>query len=361
MSSLNWLAEAIPAFRNLSKAIAKGETFPVVMLGGTEEFAIAEARVALLDHLLKDASADFDYFEAEATAVSAGDLNEQLVALPMFGARRVVVLNDPEAARKDESKQKLLKRYMERPSPTTSLVLIQPLDRKPNKFEMERLQNAPNSYWFFELRESEIAKFVKSFVADNKKTIASNAVDYLIENSTSQLRDLKAKLEHLILYTGDAPEITAEMAMRATGITAEVDVFKFDDAILEGNASRVLKEARELMDKGMDELALLGRLRGTISKVWICGGLAARRAVEADFQKVLGGQVFKKNEFIGAARRIGERQLQDSLLSLLQIELHAKSKSSEVRSQIFEWLWTACGGKKSGTGGTLVKQKEYVR
>ncbi len=361
MSSLNWLAEAIPAFRNLTKAIAKGDAFPVVMLGGTEEFAIGEARTVLLDYLLKDASADFDYFEAEATAVSAGDLNEQLVALPMFGARRVVVLNDPEAARKDEAKQNLLKRYVDRPSPTTSLVLIQPLDRKPNKYELERLQNAPNSYWFLELRESEIAKFVKSFVADNKKTIASNAVDYLIESSTSQLRDLKAKLEHLVLYTGDTQEITAEMAMRATGITAEVDMFKFDDAILEGNASRVLREARELMDKGMDELALLGRLRGTISKVWICGGLAARRAVDGDFQKVLGGQVFKKNDFIGAARRIGEQKLQDSLLNLLQIELHAKSKGSDVRSQIYEWLWMACGGKKSGTHGTLVSQKEYVR
>jgi len=274
------------------------------------------------------------------------------------------VLNDPEVARKDESKQNLLKRYIERPSPTTSLVLIQPLERKPNKYEMERLQNTPNSYWFFELRESEIAKFVKSFVADNKKTIASNAVDYLVENSMSQLRDLKAKLEHLVLYSGDAPEITAEMAIRVTGITAEVDMFGFVNAFLEGNASQVLKDARELLDRGPKdkvELVLLGSLRGTISKVWICGGLAARRAIDADFQKVLGGQVFKKNEFIGAAQRIGEQNLQDLILKLLQIELHAKSKDSEVRSLIFEWLWTACGGKKTGTGGTLVKQKEYVR
>ncbi|MBL0060238.1 MAG: DNA polymerase III subunit delta [bacterium] len=361
MSSLNWLAEAIPAFRNLTKAIAKGETFPVVMLGGTEEFAVAEARSTLLEYLLKDASADFDYFDCEAAGIEIKDLNDQLVALPMFGARRVVVINDLDGTKKDEAKQNLIKRYSANPSPTTSLVLIQLLERKPNKYEMDRLQNAPNSYWFFELRESEIAKFVKSFVADNKKTIANNAVDYLIENSSSQLRDLKAKLEHLVLYAGDAPEITAEMAMRATGITAEVDMFGFDDAFLEGNASRVLKEARELMDKGMDELALLGRLRSSISKIWICGGLAARRAVEADFQKVLGGQAFKKNDFIGAARRIGEKGVQDLLLNLLQIELHAKSKGSEVRSLIFEWLWTACDGKKSGTRGTLVKQKEYVR
>lgn len=333
----------------------------MVMLGGTEEFALSEAKDLLLKFLLQGASADFDYFEAEASAVSAADLNEQLVALPMFGERRVVVLHDPEGGKKDESKQNLLKRYAANPSPTTSLVFVQPLDRRPNKREQAALQNTPNSYWFFDLKSDEIAKFIRSFVADNKKSIAANAVDYLIESSTSQLRDLKAKLDHLVLYAGVENEITLEMAMRATGITAEVDMFGFDDAFLDGNASRILKEARELMDKGMDELALLGRLRSTLSRIWVCGGLAARRASDEEFRSVLGGQVFKKSNFISASKRIGEHKVQDLLLNLLQIETHAKSKPSSVRPFIYEWLWSSAGGNKAGTRGTLANQREYVR
>ncbi len=367
MSSSNWLTEAIPAFRNLSKAIAKGETFPVVVLGGTEEFALSEAKRLLLNYLLKDASADFDYFECEAAAIDVKDLNSQLAALPMFGVRRVVVLNDPDGLKKirseseSELKQNLIKKYVEHPSATTSLVLLQPLDRKPNKREQTALQNSPNSYWFFELRSDDIAKFIRSYVKVQKKSIASNAVDYLIESSSSQLRDLKAKLEHLVLYAGEEEEVTLEMAMRATGITAEVNLFGFDDAFLEGNASRVLREARELLDKGMEDLALLGRLRSAISRIWVCGGLAARQATDEEFRAVLGGQIFKKSSFISASRRIGEQNLQDLILNLLQIELHAKSKPSSVRPLIFEWLWLACGGKKAGTRGTLVNQMEYVK
>lgn len=361
MNNSSWLAEAIPAYRNLSKAVAKNDIAPVIMLGGTEEYALSEAKDLLLEHLLQGASADFDYFEADASAVSAGDLNEQLVALPMFGERRVVVLFDPDSGKKDETKQILLKRYAQNPSPTTTLVFIQPHDRKPNRREQAEMQNTPNSYWFFDLKSDEIAKFVRSFVAGNKKSIANNAVDYLIESSSSQLRDFKAKLDHLVLYAGVEDEITLEMAMRVTGITAEVDMFGFDDAFLDGNASRVLKEARELLDKGMEEVALLGRLRSMISRIWVCGGLAARRATDDDFRTVLGGQVFKKNNFITASRRIGEKRVQDLLLNLLQIETHAKSKSSSARPLIYEWLWIAAGGKKAGTSGTLSIQREYVR
>ncbi|MCB1061032.1 MAG: DNA polymerase III subunit delta [Calditrichaeota bacterium] len=361
MNSSSWLAEALPAFRSLKKAIAKKDVAPVIMLGGTEEYALGEAKDLVLEYLLQGASADFDFFEAEASAVSAGDLNEQLVALPMFGERRVVVLHDPESGRKDEAKQNLLKRYAANPSPTTTLLFVQPLERRPNKREQAALQNTPNSYWFFDLKSDEIAKFIRSFVTDSKKSIASNAVDYLIESSSSQLRDLKAKLDHLVLYSGVEQEITIEMAMRATGITAEVDMFGFDDALLDGNASRVLREARELLDKGMEELALLGRLRSTISRIWICGGLAARRASDDEFRLVLGGQVFKKSSFISASRRIGDHQVQDLLLNLLQIEMHAKSKSSSVRPFMFEWLWLATAGKKTGTSGTLANQWEYVR
>ncbi|MBK6766832.1 MAG: DNA polymerase III subunit delta [bacterium] len=297
MSASNWLAESVPAFRNLTKAIAKRNAFAVVTLGGTEEYLLSEARAALLSYLLQGASADFDYYECEADAADGGVIYEQLMALPMFGERRVVLVNDVSAIRKDETKA-MLKRYVQKPSPTSSLILVQPMDRKPSRREMTALQDQVNSFWFFELGQSEIAKFVQSFVTENKKTIAGDAVDYLVENSSAQLRDLKAKLEHLVLYAGEAPQITAEMAMRATGVTAEVDMFGFDDAFLEGNSSRVLREARELLDKGMEELALLGRLRTMIGRVWVCGGLAARRAGDAEFQQVLGGQVFKKNDFI---------------------------------------------------------------
>ncbi len=367
VSSSKWLADSIPTFRRLAKAVDDGYTFPVVLLGGTEEYLLTEAKDLVCRHLLREASADFDYFEAEAAALDSKDLNSQLSSLPMFGKRRVVVLVDPDGMRRqresadNEAKQQLLKRYVASPSPTSSLILIQPLERKPGKFELERLQADANGYWFFELRSDELAKFVRNFVASAGKSIAGSAVEYLIENSLAQLRDLKAKLEHLILFAGEASEITPEMAMKVTGVTAEVEIFAFEDALLEGNASRVLADARELMDKGMAPLELLGRLRLLTQKVWLCGGMAARKLPDDDFKRLLGGQVFKKNSFIHASRRIGDAQMQELMLNLLQIELHLKSKSSDVRSLILEWLWNACSQKSSGTLGTKVNQQEFVK
>ncbi|MCB9357092.1 MAG: DNA polymerase III subunit delta [Calditrichaeota bacterium] len=354
------MAEAVPAYRKLVKAVSEGDGFPVLMLGGTEELLIDAARKLVLNYLLSDANADFDYFECEGDAVDAATLHEQLSALPMFGTRRVILINDPDGMKKQDVKE-VLKNYVARPSPTTSLVMLQPMDRKPNRFEIQRLQAAPNSCWFFELKADELAKFVRNFVLEAGKEIESGAVDYLIEHSSAQLRDLQAKLEHLILFAGETKEVTAEMAMRATGVTAEVDLLDFEDAILDGNASRVLREARELLDKGMEPLAMLGRLRLLTHKVWLCGALADRRAKEDDYKDVLGFQAFKKNSFISSAKRWGGSRQQDLMLNLLQIEMHAKSKSSDVRSMIFQWLWNASSRKYSGTPGTKTNEWEFVK
>lgn len=349
----------LPALKELQDAIRKGANFSLVVIGGSEEFLIDSAKELLLEHLLRDASREFDYVEVEAAQIDGKELWSQLVALPMFGKRRVIVLHDP-AGTKQAAVHQALELYAQRPSESTSLVIVQPMDRKPAGYD-PKAKGSATSFLYFALNDRERAKFVKDYVAACGKKIEEDAALYLVESSAAQLRDLASKLDHLVMYCGESATIQAADALKVTGVTSEVAPFGLDDAILKGDASRVLEEARAWVDGGAEPLAMLGRLRAILQRVWVIGGMDARQAPQSEMEQALGGQKWKLQEFRNSARRIGRQRIEDSLLSILQIEIAAKSKPVDVVPQIYGWLWALCNPVHRERAGTSSRLTAYVR
>jgi DNA polymerase III delta subunit len=202
---------------------------------------------------------------------------------------------------------------------------------------------------------------VKDYVTACGKKIEDDAVQYLVESSATQLRDLASKLDHLILYCGERDTVGSTDALRVTGVTTEVAPFGLDDAILKGDASRVLEEARGWVEGGVEPLALVGRLRGILQRVWVICGMDERRAQPPEMEAVLGGQKWKLQEFRKCAERIGRQRIEDGLLGILQIEISAKSRPADAVPQIYGWLWALCNPVHSHRAGTSSRSTAYVR
>lgn len=351
--------DLLPALKDLAQAVANGELFPVVTVGGSEEYLIQHARKLLLQHLLIGPAAEFDFVQLDAKSTDGATLWKQLTALPMFGARRVIEFFNPAGIRDGET-QLALENYLQRPSPSTSLILVQPLTRKPSKRDASGPSKFP-AYLFFPLKSPDRARFVHGFLRARGKSIEDAACDYLVESSSDQLQDIASKLEHLELYAGDEKTVSLQMAMRATGSSSEVNIFEFEDAIMAGNASRVLREARLLLESGLEAVVLLARLRNLALRLWVISGTVGRPGQEELIRKTLGGQVFKSKQFISASRRLGREQLANLLLNILQIEMNLKSKSADARYQIYDWLWKICGQELLHARGTSSGHQEYVR
>ncbi|MSR06288.1 MAG: DNA polymerase III subunit delta [Gemmatimonadetes bacterium] len=106
------------------KALNQGELVPVYYLTGDADILKEDLTKALVTAAIDPAARDFNL-----DVRSAGDLDgESLHALvetpPMLAERRVVVVKNLEQWRASASVWKVLARYLERPSPSTVLVLV---------------------------------------------------------------------------------------------------------------------------------------------------------------------------------------------------------------------------------------------
>lgn len=338
--------DALTAYKSFKKAVKDGQRFDVLIIAGQELLLIQQARDFYVEHVLEPAQQDFDFCEMRGADVKGRELWDELTSLPFMGERRVVMIESPKEIRAAD--RVALTKYLVNPVPTTSLVMIQYLDDRRERVGAWASKNAM-VLEFPELSISGREAWIAQYAKERGKTIQSEAASYLIETSTAQLIDIRSKLESAILYLGDESEINVQTLMKIGGVSSDYDLFKLQDAILRGNASLALKIARSLLDGGIELLALLGMLRGFLMRVWQVEAALKKPNSQELVKTVLGGQSFKSKEFITSAKRLGRERLQQLVLDLLELEIHAKSKTSDTEYGFYDWIWCFSTPKSNGT------------
>jgi DNA polymerase-3 subunit delta len=119
-------------FDALLRGLKHGAPDPVYYLHGEEDVLKEEAVRALLDRALDPAARDFNLDTRAAADLDPESLRALVDTPPMMADRRVVILRGVEQWRKSAQARDELRRYLEHPSPTTLLILIQSGDDKPD-------------------------------------------------------------------------------------------------------------------------------------------------------------------------------------------------------------------------------------
>jgi DNA polymerase-3 subunit delta len=328
------------------EAVRKGKRFEMLLLCGEEEFLLREALREYVSRIVSPESADFNYCEYRAGEVSAESLWNSLITLPFAGDLRLIVLDLDVEPPKDVVKGLLS--YSRRPSATTSLVMTFVGDRRRLDWGDEEPVSLVEVE-FKPLHERERMAWSEAYAKRSGKRLHADAASYLIETTSRSLSDLAAKLNHAILFVGEDPDVSVQVLMKVSGVSSEYTVFQLQDAILAQKAVEAHRIARSLLEGGEALLRLLAFHRGMLMRLWQTSrGLrkmkSLRSQVEIDefWKALLGGQLFKKNNFMNAAERLGEARLRRAVQGLLELEVEAKTTSHEPHSY-FEWLWRVCG------------------
>lgn len=118
-------------FDALLRGLKHGALDTVYYLHGEDDVLKEEAVRALLDCALDPAARDFNLDTRAAADLEPASLRALVDTPPMLADRRVVIIRGVEQWRKTAKARDELLRYLERPSPTTLLILIQSGDDKP--------------------------------------------------------------------------------------------------------------------------------------------------------------------------------------------------------------------------------------
>lgn len=334
-------------------AVRKGQIFDVLLLHGEEDYLLREALRGYTEAALPAATADFDRSEFRGSDVDGRTFFNAATTLPLMAKRRLVMLELSTEPAKELAAA--IHRYAERPSPTTTLVIVLQTEKERRGPEI-RLPGSFVQVDFKHLNDAQRIAWATAYVQRFGKTLPEDAGSYLIENSAKNLADIAAKLDHALAYCGAEGEVTVQTLMIVSGVTSEYTVFNLEDAILARNAQAALKAAQSLIEGGYPVLRLLASHRGALMKLWQVKWLrkeSDKTSKIKDIEKreqvlreihefehaLFGRQSFKIDAFKKSARTFSSSAIHSAVRGLLEVEIHAKTRRDEP-FRYYEWLRT---------------------
>jgi DNA polymerase-3 subunit delta len=183
------------AMRALKSALEQRTFDRAYLFHGDDDYLKEEKIRALIDSATDPGTRDFNLEMKRAAEVDPGSLGLALDSLPIMADRRVVILRDVTALKKDA--RTVLAKYLERPAADTLLVLVAGAGTKPDV----ALIDSTTAIEFRPLNDGELTKWVAHHTSSLGVTIDARAAELLCTATGNDLALLSGEIEKLRSYT----------------------------------------------------------------------------------------------------------------------------------------------------------------
>jgi DNA polymerase III subunit delta len=235
------------------------------LFAGDAELQIEEAWNRILRKIVPDSARRFNGERFRAKEVPASHVLSIMGTLPMFGTRRLVLVQDIENWAKDQ--MKLLLSFLQKPVPTGCLVLT--VGRTKG---MEQVETAVEAVGvvvkFAPLTEWDAPKWVQARAKQQGKHLTPKAASFLTEWVGVEEYALSQELEKLILYVGEAGTIDVPDVEQVVSYQRSFSSFEMMRFIAQRDATKALMALRNLLLAGEAPLAILGLLARQVRLIW---------------------------------------------------------------------------------------------
>ncbi|MFH1074512.1 MAG: DNA polymerase III subunit delta [Candidatus Firestonebacteria bacterium] len=272
------------------------------------------------------------------------DFDSTMRTVPFLAERRVVVIREFEKLRKD-LKDTLLE-YIKAPVESTVLILVSK-DVKKNDFEKRAAYKkisaaaSASTYTYYRLYPNQLVAEIKKKLSKLGKSISPEAADVLVERVGSNMRDLDAEIEKVILYIGNKKQVDeADVEFLVSGLDTK-NIFDFVNALAERNLSKSLKIIDEIFyvyDKHAAGPMIVGAVYGHFKKIWTAKVLLRSGIPENSIAGKLGVHPYFVSGLLSQSRAYNEKQLRVIFTELAKTDKETKGKSGKMPSQVIESL-----------------------
>lgn len=201
---------------------------------GDDDFLKESTARELINAVLDPATRDFNVELIRGDETSAEAIDTALSTPPMFADRRMAVIRDVHALRKDS--RTALERYLTRPAADVVLLLVDPAGEKEDR----TLADASFVVDFEPLSDDRIPAWIVHHAATSLGvTISEGAARALHAAAGSELAALASELDKLASYTGGAA-ITEDAVKAVVGVRSGETLADLLDAVAERNAARAV-------------------------------------------------------------------------------------------------------------------------
>jgi DNA polymerase-3 subunit delta len=224
------------SLKTLRDAIKRRSFDGAYFIWGEDDYQKDDAIRQLTGAALEPGARDFNLDTRRSAELDAETLGVLLSTPPMMTERRVIVLRDVAALKKDA--RKVLDEYLRRPAPDLLLIMTGGVGSKPDA----ALLASSTSLQFDALTGDRIPRWITHRVTSELGlTITESAIELLQAAVGSDLHQLAGELDKLASYVeGHDREIGEEAVAAVVGVRRGETQADLLDAVADRNAPRAL-------------------------------------------------------------------------------------------------------------------------
>jgi len=220
--------------KTLTDALKRKSFDAAYYVCGEDDYQKEDAVRQLLEAALEPAMRDFNLDIRRAQDLDAKSFDAIVSSMPMMADRRVVVVRDAGALRKDA--RKAVERYLKAPASDVLLLLVEAASGKTDK-ELAQLATRME---FDSLSADRVPRWISHHAKTELKTSISHAaIDLLQAGVGNDLYQLAAELDKLASYS-NGREITEEAVSAVVGVRRGETMADLLDAIARRNVTQAL-------------------------------------------------------------------------------------------------------------------------
>ncbi len=225
-------------FEQITADIQRKIYFPVYLLHGEEPYFIDSITDLIEAGVLTDAEKEFNQSVVYGRDINVGNLIDMARRFPMMANYQVVIVKEAQDLEKLEN----LQAYIEKPQPTTILVLAHKYRKVDQRKGLAKAVEK-NGVLFAssKLYDDKIPGWIQGQLRNQGYGIRPEACQLLAEYLGSDLGRIRNEIEKLIINLPANSNIDAGIIERNIGISKDYNIFELQNAL---GARDVLKANR---------------------------------------------------------------------------------------------------------------------
>lgn len=251
----------------------------VYLLKGTQDLLIERELEKLREQLVGETN-DFNYFVTDAQDFSVSEILDNLNTTSMFDRHKMVVVKNAESLKSGDIK--ILKRYMESPSPGSYLVLLSNDTKKPSFGRQKNL--SVKSFGQTNNLENSIFEEAKNTGIN----LSKDAVSLLHDLLGDDLRSIRNEIIKLSQFYTDKKKINARDVRKFVSDRTEENVFELTNAVSDRNLKKAISVLAQLESQGNDPVSIISTLSWRFRQLAQTKHYLSERIAKKDIMEKVG-------------------------------------------------------------------------
>lgn len=323
-------ADVVAEGRAFFKRVASdGAYAPVFAVHGEERYLVDEAVARLVRTVFPEGRDDFNLDVFHGGDAKGLDIASACDQLPMFAARRVVVVRAGEQLKAGDWEP--IAAYTQRPSPSTLLILeATKFDRRSKAAKTALGAADVEQVEFPLLGERDARPWVARRASSRGLQLANDVAAYLVDALGPSLQQLDLALERIDLYVGPSTDgaprrVTVGVASDVVPDTRVRSVFELADHLAARNVGASVGCFHRMLEQGDSPIGALSMIARQFRQLLLMHDGQRLGLSERELARHVGCPPFRLRDTAAAARRFTPGRLQRILGEILETDRLLKS------------------------------------